>query len=775
MNLILRLYNQRSSFGETFGHLRYYFLPIPDFAISPKYPKFVIKCPSQGSIDLLHCHKRMKVIKKFLSFFMVVCFTLLSLNSFASHIYGGELLYQNLSGNTYRVSLTLYGNGTGYFDTLQLKPDTLELEVSPVCPSQLGNTTCHAGGTLPGVKKFVYSDTITLSGPSAAWRFVFAGELSISGAGRSSQITNISGNSSMQLDAKLNNVSGPNNSPLYSTIPTPFYCIGIDQQYNQGALDADGDSLSFNLVAGVNASPGNPLFAGSVSYAFPFTAAAPLSTVPGSFSFNKINGELAFTPDIVQDGLVVDEVLEYRHGVLVGTSKREMTFIVTDNCNGTPPSLQINNISGGGVAPKNVIDVCAGTALLTFDIVLNNPDGDNTEIATTSIPDGAIVNINHNNTPAPSLNFTWPTAAISSGNYSFYVYVKNNHCPLVNRQTVGYTISFVPVPTIDQALISPNGCTHQGLMEYNLALGYLPRIVTVTEGGVTVRTYTDSTGTIIDSLPRGNYVAYVSSNPLCSASSSFDINDSGTLLVDPVNRSYCLGDTTGPIILPLPGPGTTVTWLDANNNVLPGAPTPNTAIAGTTNWFITEHYKVCTSDETPVTAVVHALPDIKILTKPESICYGDTLYLEATGGTTYIWSPADRIGTADNGKLYTRLVRSGLFTVKVTNEFNCVDSSSIFYDNVKPCCSFYYPNAFTPDGAHNTGFKVLTYGNMWDYRLAVFNRWGQRVFLSVDPQEYWDGRFGGVPCETGTYYYYFSGRCLTGITEEKKGDVTLVR
>ena len=736
--------------------------------------------------------------KILVSFLLAAAFLLAATNSFASHIFGGELLYKHISGNTYRITLTVYGdcsasifssldnssptihiyNGSLEYKSIILKTDTLDLEVSPVCPSEINNTSCHINGKLPGVAKFVFSDTITLPGASPNWRFFFAGQIMnvSAGAGRSNNITNIAQGSSTQLDATLNNLNGPNSSPNYSTIPTPFYCNHVNQQYNQGAIDADGDSLAFSLVPGINANPLNPLLSPLVSYITPYTATEPLSTETGSFMFNELNGQMSFTPNISQNALIVNQVSEYRHGVLVGTSKREMAFIITDNCEGTPPSLNVKNIRGGALTSNNIIKICAGTPTLTFKIDLNNPDGDNTAIATGDTPPAATLSVNNNNTPSPSIDFAWVTDTLTTGIYTFYVYVQNDHCPIANRQTIAYTINVVPLPTISAKLIAPTQCVHDAYVQYNLTNGYTPRTVTIKEGSEIIKTLTDTTGTVMDSLPAGDYIVIGSSNPLCQISTAFSITDSGKLPLAPYDVSYCQGVAVTPLQIPVPGTGTDVTWYSTDNTILPLAPTPNTAVPGTYNWYAAEHYKVCTSDKALVTAVVHPLPDIQIKNRPQSICYGDTIYLEATGGIAYTWSPVDRIGASADGRLFARMVTGGVFTVKVVNEFDCADSSSVTYTNIQPCCNFFYPNAFTPNGDHNNdGFKVVTHGNMYDYRLMIYNRWGQVVYTSVDPGEYWDGKLYGTPCEVGTYYYIFKGRCLTGVTEEKKGDVVLIR
>lgn len=88
----------------------------------------------------------------------------LSFNSKASHLYGADFYYTHLSGNTYKVTLVLYGdcegqvfntlpsstpkvdvfNGSSFITTLTLtvQSPSSGTEVTPVCPSQLNNTKC---------------------------------------------------------------------------------------------------------------------------------------------------------------------------------------------------------------------------------------------------------------------------------------------------------------------------------------------------------------------------------------------------------------------------------------------------------------------------------------------------------------------------------------------------------------------------------------------------------------------------------------------------------
>lgn len=71
----------------------------------------------------------------------------------------------------------------------------------------------------------------------------------------------------------------------------------------------------------------------------------------------------------------------------------------------------------------------------------------------------------------------------------------------------------------------------------------------------------------------------------------------------------------------------------------------------------------------------------------------------------------------------------------------------------EPCaCNLYLPNAFSPndDGEHEylTIESDCALETVW---LAIYNRWGEQVFSTHDPNAAWDGTFRQRPLETGVY------------------------
>ena len=59
--------------------------------------------------------------------------------------------------------------------------------------------------------------------------------------------------------------------------------------------------------------------------------------------------------------------------------------------------------------------------------------------------------------------------------------------------------------------------------------------------------------------------------------------------------------------------------------------------------------------------------------------------------------------------------------------------------------------------------------------FVVYNRWGEKLFETVQQEIGWDGTFKKKDCQTGVYDYYFKGKCKDGDELELKGNVTLIR
>ena len=738
---------------------------------------------------------------KYVTIPVVFLWMLCSIPAKATHIYGGDLQYTHIGGDVYQIMLTLYGDcsavnsaylprrspkisiykGNQLYQSLRLPEDSsFRKEVSPVCPEDEGNTSCKsATGTLPGAMRYVYTKTVSLPA-SGNWRIVFDGQIdTVSGAGtqagRSSSITNITnvGTQLMYLEAFLNNIDNHNSSPQYSAVSIPFFCINRAQQYNQGAVDPDKDSLVFSLIPALLGT------GGTAQYVPPYSGAVPLAAQAGSFSFNANSGQLSFLPDILQRSLVVNRVEEYKNGVLVGSSMREMTFIVLDNCENNPPTGKVDTTSivGGGVQ-DNIINVCANTPNLAFTIPATDLDTDNITVTLNNIPQGATATISANGTAAPSISFSWNTQSVPLGLYNMYVTYADDACPLFSSQTIAYSIRVVNPIGISHEVIQPTNCIFRQHVQVNITDGVLPRIVKIVHSnGTVVGTYTDTTGIITDSFKRGTYTVYAESIALnCKSQYQFKVEDFGTYPIPPLHDdiNICLYDEMQPIEV-VPVKDATVNWYTQAREALPGIPQYKTDAAGVFQWLVSQQVDTCESVIDTVTVTVHDFPEIEIVNKPKRVCVGDGMYLEATGGVRYEWLPEDKL-VYYNDSPYTYVRQPTTYIVKGYSQYNCSNTDTVTFDDIEQCCTFSYPDAFTPNNdGRNDGWHPVTYGNVDSYILSIYNRWGQRVYISSDPRLYWDGTFNGKPCGMDTYQYFLRAECATGHNEVTKGSFILIR
>ncbi|GAB4324700.1 MAG: hypothetical protein Kow00127_17390 [Bacteroidales bacterium] len=85
------------------------------------------------------------------------------------------------------------------------------------------------------------------------------------------------------------------------------------------------------------------------------------------------------------------------------------------------------------------------------------------------------------------------------------------------------------------------------------------------------------------------------------------------------------------------------------------------------------------------------------------------------------------------------------------------------------------PTAFSPNGdGVNDELKILGSGfDEIDFR--IFNRYGEMVFSTNDPNQTWDGTFNGKKQEMDVYTYYIRVKYLDKGVVEEKGNITLLR
>lgn len=131
---------------------------------------------------------------------------------------------------------------------------------------------------------------------------------------------------------------------------------------------------------------------------------------------------------------------------------------------------------------------------------------------------------------------------------------------------------------------------------------------------------------------------------------------------------------------------------------------------------------------------------------PSPVCLGVSYTLDAGAGfATYQWQDGS-IGQTFSA------ASAGDYFVEVTDLDGCKGGDTL---QIVPCGSFYFPNAFTPNGDWKNDYFVPVTGglNPKGFRLTIFNSWGQILFESSDPTTGWDGSMAGGQAPLGIYTY----------------------
>jgi gliding motility-associated-like protein len=395
-------------------------------------------------VNPLFCNLSVRLEKYFSCFVIAVLLFVFSEETKATHAVGLDIQYECLGGNQYLLTLNLYRDcagvtaptaaavritsaSCGVSATVSLPLSSFS-EISPLCPNQLGSSTCN-GGSSPGIEQYIYSGNYTFPLQCNDW------VISYTLCCRNNAITNLlnPGNYNIYAQATMSNMNNMcNNSPIFTTRPVPFVCAGQTFNYNHGAVDIDGDSLAYSIV--------NPLDGAGINipYRSPYNPNNPLST-SGGFNFNNGTGQMVFNPNASQQAVVSVVVREYRNGVLIGTTMRDMQLVVINSCNNINPTA-----SGINGTSNFSIDVCAGYPLC-FNIFSNDQNaGQTTTLTLNNGIQGATFNTS--GAPFQQAQFCWTSTPADVGPNDFSITVVDNACPYFGSNNYTYRVNVIPNP-----------------------------------------------------------------------------------------------------------------------------------------------------------------------------------------------------------------------------------------------------------------------------------------------------------------------------------------
>jgi|GEM_PF-2080706 len=172
---------------------------------------------------------------------------------------------------------------------------------------------------------------------------------------------------------------------------------------------------------------------------------------------------------------------------------------------------------------------------------------------------------------------------------------------------------------------------------------------------------------------------------------------------------------------------------------------------------------------------------LTVAPKPTAFAGNDTtvginvpVQLNGSGGTTYVWYPSTGLNCQSCQSPTATNNNSIIYTLVVTDANGCSDSDQVSI-TIDETVNLFIPNVFSPNGDGNNDIFFIRGNGIQEINLAVFSRWGEKVFESTDLKSGWDGFYKGEKMNPGVFVYYLTATMVTGEVINKHGNITLIK
>ncbi len=535
----------------------------------------------------------------------------------------------------------------------------------------------------------------------------------------------------------------PNSSPIWLGDPTPLLCISDTSTFVNSATDPDGDQLIFSFEVPYNSVDGGggiinppntlPNAVPLVNYVPTFSVTQPFG--PGGYAFiNGATGLTQYLPTLQGNYVVAVEVKEYRNGVLIGRTRRDLQLQAVV----CPPNDAPEALAGQG----SVYLVQAGD-LLCFDLDFLDINADSLLLtASGTIFDGALFNppativAPVTGSGAVGSTFCWDTdcAQAQDQPYLFSVSVTDNGCP---PRTVDVIYQVTVIGFDGPAAINGPAqvCTLQNGSVYSTpAISDATFTWVVSGGNIVSGQNTNSITVNWGAAGPGTVQVFATNTQGCSSTPlSIPVNvvtlpatNAGADIAICPGASAPLGGTpTGPA-------GSTYSWSPAGslNNTTNANPTATPT--STTQYIVQVTNSGCVARDT----VVVTVNDPQVSADPDTaFCAGASVQLQANGNGSFSWAPVATLNDPNIADPIATPTSTTTYIVTLTDGIGCtvIDSVSVVVNvlpsasagsDLTPCL-----NTTIPLGGSPTGPTGSTY--VWTPSTGLNNTTSANPTLSV--------------------------------------------
>jgi gliding motility-associated-like protein len=715
---------------------------------------------------------QMLIRKIFILFLIYFCS---NNNTFATHIIGGELTYTCLGNNRYQVLLTVYRDcyyGRPKFDdpayiaiysndNILLDTIIIPFRDSIKLDPKLSDT-CLVIPPDVCVSTTTYMDTVTL--PFRPGGYILAYQRCCRNNTIKNLVKPLETGATFSIVITEDALNSCNSSAKFKEWPPIYICVNRPILFDQSAIDIDGDSVFYRLCTPLTspdtiAQP-RPAFKppyGEVVWRPPYGLSNLLGGDP--LKIDPKTGFLTGTPNTIGQFVVGICLEEFRKGVLISTTRRDFQFNV--------------GVCGSSVSSIFAPQIVCDEATVFFN---NQSLNSNTYFWDFGV-EGIASDTSNKFEPA----YAYP----DTGKYTIRLITQpNSACADTSFHTVHLKLSSL-VPNFfweelecrDSFIIKLTNKTVDSLGK--AILGYRWEI------------FYDNIDTIRSSLKdptfylnkSGVWTIRLTAIAENGCEKTFEANISANL-VDfnlPDTVSACVGRLVQ--LNPQPDNSLIYEWSPPSSFSNPKAAQQQVTVTDNSQLYSVLIFNgQCYKTDTVWVVKDKTTPNIVATAKPDTIRYGKTTQLDATTLPTtfkYNWEPANSLSNPRIANPFAQPTATTTYTLTVTPpNSTCISTAQVRVVVIVPDCeepNIFLPNAFTPNDDGNNDVLQVRGTIIGELKLIIYNRWGEKVFETVEIGGGWDGYFNNSPCAPDVYGYYLEVLCVNGEKFIKKGNINLIR
>ncbi len=286
---------------------------------------------------------------------------------------------------------------------------------------------------------------------------------------------------------------------------------------------------------------------------------------------------------------------------------------------------------------------------------------------------------------------------------------------------------------------------------------------------------------------RPNHTGYYyvqASNSWCSSTDSVLITIKGNAFFTTADTSICLGDSLQITAAPLNPPVNASYSWSPPEGILSGQNSPVMVAqpTATTLYYVTihDHLGCQYLDSVWVQVFDLEMLNLHAWAEEDTLIEGQTTHLHGvpdSSGLFYNWSPAHEVSNPNAATTAVSPSATTTYTLTISGG-TCSRSGEVtvwVFDDACGPPDIFVPNAFTPNNDGHNDLLFVRGNNIRSMYFAIYNRWGEKVFETVDRDVGWDGTYKGMKASPAVFVYYLEVTCIGNHTFFKKGNITLIR